>query len=129
MSNEIKYFVNESKGVVVAKLSNLREELYSTIIKLEGLSVEDAFDIVMKYPDELSAKAICDERDTFSLDAGIELAKRKLLVKVLNNRRKAAHEVVLLFMNRMYNAYNLANKADEAYENAVINLVNLEDIL
>ena len=86
--NAIQYFIYPNSGVVVAKLSNLKEENINLVEKLTGISswadwsFEEYRKTIDLFKDSYTGISKCAEGDKFDEVFGMELAKNRLLTKV-----------------------------------------------
>ena len=121
---DIMYFVNEEKGIVVAKMTqeyvaNALGELYEKIgktSKYQGTIVDrDVFD---KFTQSIAAKAVCSEDDAFDVEIGKAIARKKALAKLAVKKAKLCWAIAAIYNNetgRIINmAYRLESKADDA---------------
>lgn len=96
--SEINYYVNEDKGIVVAKIDHKEvirelEKCYNKC-KLGSSKIEDFFNISdfwedkeirkfrTKFDHTITAKATCHPEDTFDVNEGKRIARKKLLAKL-----------------------------------------------
>ena len=120
-----QYFIDEEKGVVVAKISNLSERFRDEAhrmwnsdpwsFKVKDMIVDVAIDQVVaeffhdrekELHDSLTAKAVCMPEDTFDAEFGMKIAERKLELRIL--------DMWIAFNIRIERC--LASLADEAYD-------------
>jgi len=120
-----QYFIDEEKGVVVAKIGNLSERFRDEAHRMWNCdpwsfkSKDTIVDIVInqvvaeffqdrekELHDSLTAKAVCMPEDTFDADFGMKIAERKLELRIL--------EMWIDFNMKIENT--LASLADEAYD-------------
>lgn len=86
--NNVEYFVNEEKGVVVCKITNVRAALtHEADRKGIVLSKCDICQYVMPMSNAFIGKAKCSSDDTFDLEKGKRIAYRRAVLKL--NRAKA----------------------------------------
>lgn len=136
--SNITYYVNSEKGVVVARLSNLREENTTLIKKLtenyfqKPLSTR-CMKLVQQFPDSYTGVAKLCSGDTFDEERGREIARNRLLKKVYDSKariidsvKKMADEENERISNKFMDCeeYYLA-RADcyEASNSVVLNIV------
>lgn len=84
MSQPIEFFINEEKGVVVAKVSGLQQDLANVFFKV-GLSprgIQGGADILNNAHDTLIAKARLNPEDIWNEDVGCDIARAKLIEKI-----------------------------------------------
>ena len=94
--NDIRYFENEDKRVIVAK-AYIWEELNNIVYKICNanpcLCYETLSDLVYKYPNEVVAKARCAPEDEWDEDYGANLAKDRLVEKLNKLRTRFIIEI------------------------------------
>ena len=95
-NSNIVFYVNEEKRTVVAKLSDVRQEVWQMATSISHkeyhipCEIADIFSyddrIFGKVPNTLTGKAVCSPLDTFDVEVGKTLAQARLLQKVYNYR-------------------------------------------
>ena len=131
---EYQYFVNEEKGVVVAKLCDIETLFRKELIKMWNVdpcadvmrdqmlyvlftyTVEKFFaDREKELHNMLTAKAVCSPEDEFDLEVGRNIAKRKLEIKVMDMWAMLCGTVELALIDPAYEARDLTDIAYESY--------------
>lgn len=100
----IKYYSIPEKRQTIAVLSNTKWDAYNKINKMLR-DTDFCFAPRQKYmmPDEFKVILKCDERDTYDIDKGKEIAKKKLM----KNYRKSLNKRLKMFNNSMVNLNNV----------------------
>lgn len=101
----IQYFVNEEKGIVVAKLSKedvtaALTEVYEKLgrtTKYNGVIVDmDVFDSLCG---AITAKATCSPDDAFVEEVGMAIAKKKVLAKLALKKEDLCWKIAHIYNN------------------------------
>lgn len=102
--DDIMYFANEEKGIVVAKMPKekveaMLEEFYNKIGK-ESKYGGFIFDktVLMKFAQPIIAKAVCSESDVYDYNIGQEIARKKLLEKLALRKAKVCQEIARIYI-------------------------------
>ena len=135
--NPIEYFIDEEKGVVIAKLNNIVEDcsysimnlmkkacdknlpkITSGFIKLILGDVPDLKFIKKNHiPMTLYGKARCNflAGDVFDEEYGRQLATQRLLVKLYNLRARLLYAIMIEW-------YDITNELENSYEDILFTL-------
>lgn len=101
--SNITYYVNEDKRTVVAKLTNVRFELWLMLrdIKFGKYQLPYAATfywednpLLKKIPDEIIGKAVCSPLDEFDEEVGRTIAQARLLKQVYTYRNQVIYEII-----------------------------------
>lgn len=132
---EYQYFVNEEKGVVVAKLCDIETLFRKELIKMWNVdpcadvmrdqmlyvlftyTVEKFFaDREKELHNMLTAKAVCSPEDEFDLEVGRNITKRKLEIKVMDMWAMLCATIHFVLEDLYYEAWGLTDTANESYD-------------
>lgn len=90
---EVSYYTNETKGVVVCKISNVRETLEGELEK-HNVSMHP---VLLEYfleriPDSFIGKAVCSKEDRekglFNKETGRKIAYKRAFIKVASSKKR-----------------------------------------
>lgn len=145
-TRDYQYFINEKKGIVVAKLPQLARHFTEALCRVnipnEEVITEKYWiytaiqniesDIVNKELNgltHLTAKAVCAEGDEFDVEIGKKLAKQRLQIKVLNTWRRLHLELGYFYALKMEDHDEQYEKVNDVLYEALTNHTNTIDLL
>lgn len=97
----MKYLVKEEDNITIATQENCSgnfRKLFNKFCEKEGIKNADALlyglpDFSPDLTDKIKAIAICDERDAFDFDIGMNIASKKLIIKEQSRILKKADQL------------------------------------
>lgn len=113
---EIQYFINEEKGIVVAKMTKDYVEealmgIYEKIGKTSkygGVIVDEkVFD---KFVAPITAIATCSEDDAFDVEIGKAIARKKALVKLALKKAKLCWAIADIYNKETIRIVEMAQR-------------------
>lgn len=119
----IKYFVNEEKKYVIAKLENTREDAYKFLFEHFPLIV---YNDVCGYPEfymrnSYSVTVKCDSEDTFNVEEGKRIAKERLLNKYYRQKDYIIYNALKRYSDHIDEMVKYRDLAFKNYENSKAN--------
>ena len=113
---DIQYFVNEEKGIIVAKLT--KEDVTATLTevyeklgkttKYNGVIVD--MDVFGSLCGAITAKAICSPDDAFVEEVGKAIAKKKVLTKLAQKKEDLCWKIAHIYNNETGRIIEHANR-------------------
>lgn len=102
----IKYFVNEEKRQVIGVLDGTE---WDAINKINKMMLDTGFCFCANekfmMPSEFRAVVQCDERDEFSVEEGMKIAKERIMKRYYASLDKRVHkwrEALLIFNGKIF---------------------------
>lgn len=121
----VKYFVNEEKGIVVAKLDKDAvekelAEIYEKIGKTgKYLGVIVDLDLFKSLVTPITAKAVCAPGDVFVEEVGKAIARKKLFVKLAVKKTTLCWKIAKIYNDETSRLISIATKYDKEIKKAV----------
>lgn len=93
----MELYVNPDKGTVVAKITNIREQMRASLNKIidGAASSSNLQPIINRMPDTVIGIARCSSNDAFVDEVGIDLARNRAIVKHAEARRRAFNDALV----------------------------------
>lgn len=117
--SEMLYFVNEEKGVVVAKMTaeyvyDALHDLYTKIAKTSkygGVIVDEK--VFNKFVAPITAIATCSEDDVFDVEIGKAIARKKALAKLALKKAKLCWAIADIYNKETIRIVEMAQRESE----------------
>ena len=132
---DIRYFHNEEKGVVVAKIMNLhqvlRGDLLNFVVKNPIVFYGQALEAVYKLgiPNTLTAKAKCSPPDVYDPIIGESLARTRLLLRISRRRWKVMDKIEDILSDVTYSASEFIDNIYEDEDDYYARLTKIEETI
>lgn len=102
-TNQIEYYINEEKRTVVCRMTNCKYDVLKIFRKMGILYINNSdykFSLDNFYMnDSYIGKAKCAESDTWDVEIGKKIARKRMLQKYYNARRKLLHKAGICILN------------------------------
>lgn len=121
----VKYFVNEEKGVVVAKLDKdvVEKELAEVYEKIgktgKYLGVIVDMDLFNSLVTPITAKAVCAPGDVFVEEVGKAIARKKLFAKLAVKKTALCWKIAKIYNEETSRIISIASKYDKQIQTAI----------
>jgi hypothetical protein len=114
--SEIQYFINEEKGIVVAKMTeeyvyNALNNLYVKIgetSKYGGVIINEK--VFGKFVAPITAIATCSEDDAFDVEIGKAIARKKALAKLAIKKAKLCWAIADIYNRETIRIVEMAQR-------------------
>ena len=132
---DIRYFHNEEKGIVIAKIMNLRHilqvDLRNFVVKNPIVSYGQALEAVYKLgiPNTLTAKAKCSPPDVYDPIIGESLARTRLLLRISRRRWKVMVKLEEALSDAAYSASEFIDNIYEDEDDYYARLTKIEETI